>query len=386
MGLQFTELKKNTYEVSEKSIKIGVASSKAEKECIYQLRYQVYVEEMGKEPPTSVNHEKKEIVDDLDDWSILLYAKAGSELIGTLRVTMGTIDCFSPVLQKLFFMKQFAKNFIGGDQRQALSTKMAVIPEYRCSQTAYLLLSKGYEIYRDEQLQFIFGGCSPSLLPLYERLGFQRLPHNFVDPGYGLIIPLILISEDIEHLRLVKSPLLRIARKRFNNLEASKWFSQEFPHTAKVVNSQLISKDALWEYVGNRLGQYPLLAIQQLKGLSEEQAKDVLHMGTIFHCAPGDYIVNRGEIAREWYILLSGRVKVRSGVLISERVPGESFGKPGLIAPQVQVEDIYAITQLEVMVISQQSFEKMRRFHADIAAKVLENMASKNAFWDSCPL
>lgn len=380
MNLQFTELKMNNYETNEKKIKVGVATTKAEKEEIYQLRYQIYVDEMGKKPFFLVDHGRNMIFDELDKWSVLMYVEADSKIVGTFRLTIGAAKKFPVDIQNIFSMEKF-QSFGGGGkiQNQLLSTKLAIIPEYRSSQALYLLVAEAYKICRDEQIQFSFGGCSPYLVPLYEKLGFWRFPRTFADPGYGVLVPLIMVLEDIEHLQLVRSPFLRIARKRHNDQEAAKWFLREFPNVANVINSQLISKEALWEYVHNRLGQSPLQAIHLLNGLNEEDAKSLLHIGTIFHCAPGDYIVNRGEIAKELYILLSGRLKVLSEVRISERVPGECFGRSGLITPQVQVGDIYTTTHSEVMVIAQQSFEKLCRSHPEIVAKVLDNMRSQES-------
>ncbi|AIF49587.1 cyclic nucleotide-binding domain-containing protein [Pelosinus sp. UFO1] len=374
MGLQIAELKVRTSEVSENRIKIRIASTKREKEAIYKLRYRVYVEEMGKTPIASANHEKKKIMDVMDDQSVLLYAQLGSEVIGTLRVTIGKIELFPSELQEIFKMQRFATFLQGSrNQKQCLSTKMMVISKYRNSQAAYLLLSKGYEVGRDEGVQFSFGGCSPQLVPLYERLGFRRLGYNFFERGFGLIIPLFLILEDLEHLQAVRSPFLRVAKKRNNSPEAAKWFLEEFPQLTKVVNTQLTSKEQMWAYVQGELrGQ----SIPILKGLMKEEAMQVLHMGTIFHCQEGDTIINTGEVTKELYILLSGKVTVLCNGVTSERVPGQSFGRTGLIQPQVQINDVSATADSEVMVICQQSFEKFYRSYPTIGIKILQNLTS----------
>lgn len=374
MGLQTAGLNVRTSEVSENRIKIKIASTKAEKEAIYKLRYQVYVEEMGKTPIISANHDKKKIMDVMDDQSVLVYAQLGSEVIGTLRVTIGKMDTFPTELQEVFKMKRFADFFQGAEnQKQCISTKMMVIPQYRSSQATYLLLSKGYEIFREERLQFTYGGCSPYLVPLYERLGFRRLGYNFIERGFGLIIPLFLITEDIEHLQKVRSPFLRVAKQRKNSPEAAKWFLEEFPQSTKVVNTQLTTKEQMWAYVQRELrGQ----SISILKGLMEEEAMLVLQMGTIFHCQEGETIINTGEVTKELYILLSGKVTVLCNGVTSERVPGQSFGRAGLIQPQVQINDVSATVESEVMVICQQSFEKLNRSYPTIGIKVLQNLTS----------
>jgi predicted GNAT family N-acyltransferase len=377
MGLQTAGLNVRTSEVSENRIKIKIASTKREKEAIYKLRYRVYVEEMGKTPMLSANHKEKKIVDGVDEQSVLLYAQLGSEIVGTIRVTIGKMEAFPTELQQVFKMKRF-DDFLQGtaNQKQSLSTKMMVISKYRSSQAAYLLLSKAYEIFRDEGVQFIFGGCSPYLVPLYERLGFRRLGYNFIERGFGLIIPLFLITEDIAHLQTVRSPFLRVARQRENSPEAAKWFLEEFPQSTKVVNTQLTTKEQMWAYVQGELRSPIIQSIPILKGLVEEEAMLVLHMGTIFHCQEGDTIINTGEVTKELYILLSGKVTVLCNGVRSERSPGQSFGRAGLIQPQVQINDVSATVESEVMVICQQSFEKLYRSYPMIGIKILQNLTS----------
>jgi len=77
----------------EVSIQIGIAETDAEKEKIFRLRYEIYIEEL-KRKPNLANHRSKQLVDEIDHWAILLYAKVGTEYIGTMRVNIGLIDDF----------------------------------------------------------------------------------------------------------------------------------------------------------------------------------------------------------------------------------------------------------------------------------------------------
>src|SRR5215213_5818622 len=68
---------------------IKIAEDDETKQRIYKFRYQIYIEEMGK-PYRNADHQKKVLIDSLDENSTLLYAEQGSgEIIGTVRINWG---------------------------------------------------------------------------------------------------------------------------------------------------------------------------------------------------------------------------------------------------------------------------------------------------------
>ena len=64
----------------EKTVTIGFATTAEEKTKIYRFRYRIYAEEMSKRFP-NMDHTNKLLYDELDDWALIVYAKAGSEII-----------------------------------------------------------------------------------------------------------------------------------------------------------------------------------------------------------------------------------------------------------------------------------------------------------------
>jgi hypothetical protein len=64
---------------------VRVAQTEDEKRAIYEFRYQIYIEEMGK-PNSHADHASKQLRDELDDQATLLYASRNGELTGTLRI------------------------------------------------------------------------------------------------------------------------------------------------------------------------------------------------------------------------------------------------------------------------------------------------------------
>ena len=68
--------------------KVQVAETEAQREAIYRLRYDIYVEEMNRYGSTA-DGENRRLVEPDDDWSRLYLAAEGEDIVGTMRLTWG---------------------------------------------------------------------------------------------------------------------------------------------------------------------------------------------------------------------------------------------------------------------------------------------------------
>src|SRR5690242_19529937 len=66
---------------------VGVAQTESEREAIYRLRYQVYIEEMGL--PLPADREGKRLLEPPGSGARLLYARDGDTMVATLRLELG---------------------------------------------------------------------------------------------------------------------------------------------------------------------------------------------------------------------------------------------------------------------------------------------------------
>lgn len=367
----------NTADVSESPIEIGIAKNREEKRAVYQFRYQTYVEEMSKHLE-DIDYEQKLLCDELDEWTILLYAKMGSQIIATARINIGNTKDFPAKVVQILSLKRFESYYLENEEpRFAYVTKLMVAAPHRRSPVLYLLIAHCYEICCSNQVQFAFGGCNFHLIRLYEQMGFHHYGNNFVYPGYGLLTPLVLVINDIHHLRKVRSPLFRIARKRKDiNLQAVGWFYENFPEYSHTINTQLVSEEELWSIIGKRLNCSPLEAISLLHGLPEAEAKRFLHScANLIQCDKGDVITNQGDISYSYTILLSGELKsLTFHNPARSYAPGQHFGANGLTEHHKHTETIAVVIPAEILVISGMAFPRF--FHAapDIAHKIVRRI------------
>ena len=366
-------------EHTEDSMKIFIAKTPEEKREIYRFRYQVYVEEMSKHL-AEADYDNKLLYDELDEWAVLLYAKVGSKIVATYRINIGTIADFPQTVIESLALDTFNDGIVEhGSHKFAYATKVMVAPAYRSSSALYLLMAKCYEICCYEQVQFLFGICNFHLLPLYEQLGCRRYYKNFFDPGLGLLFPIVMLIDDVQHFRKVRSPLFRIARKRLSlNTKSDEWFNTVFTNNSSF-NSQIVTEEELWSILCKRLHCLPTETMTLLYNLSETEAKKFLHnCGIVVQCDVGDMITFQGDISYTYNILISGRLKsLTFQCPIKEYItPGQHFGANGLTEHNKHTEDITATSFAEILVLSGTAFQKFYRFQPEIAHKIVQGILS----------
>ncbi len=381
-------MKTNTFQVpsiplSDCSLQIRIATEPWEKREIYRLRYEVYVQEMAKPLGSTVNKEKL-LYDSLDKSSILLYAQDGSNIVATIRLSIAAEEDYPSELVKAFCMDKFLALHTDMPNRHfGLGTKLAVKTQYRNSPALYLIITEAYRLLREHNVQICFTGCNPYLISLYERMGFRKFAGNFTDPGYGLLVALVMVVEDIEHFQAVKSPLYRHARKYNNNSAMARRFLQVFPEATTYLNSQLADKKGLWKYIQHKLHISPY-DFPTFRGLDEENIMAILTAGVIFSCTPGDFVLHPNSLCNDLYIILSGTLVATSQIGSHLLRPGNHFGsftRPNLIH---QKESISALTEAEIFVLSLQAFARYQHLHPQAAEILLNNLTNTQNFAYAC--
>ncbi|GBG56960.1 hypothetical protein SPFL3102_02301 [Sporomusaceae bacterium FL31] len=363
---------------NQESIHIGLATTTAEKKEIYHFRYQIYIEEMSR-PIAKVDHANKLLYDEFDEWGILLHAKIGSELIATARINIGTIHDFPQNEVEFLSLDRFQNCYADGkDHKFALTTKIMISPTQRSSQTFYLLLAKCYELCCLHDVQFMFGICNLHLIRLYEKLGTQRYCKNTFLPDYGLLTPIVLLIDDIQHLHTIRSPLYRVARRRDTvNTQSAEWFHTNFIKPSPIINSQFITEEELWSMLCERLAAPPTEAIRILNNLSIIEAKKFLHSCSSYvPCDAGNLITTQGDISYSYNVLLSGQLKSLTFLnpVKEYHIRGCHFGANGLTEHTKHTEDITAIDSSEILALSGISFQKFSYSHPEIAHKIVQNI------------
>lgn len=347
-------------------VKVVDASSEEERQAIYQFRYKVHVQELNRKIP-GVDHLRKRISDSFDSWGKLVYAELDGRIIGTVRVNVGKTSDFPRELADVFHLDKF-QQFEPAAKNLFLGTKLMVDPEYRKTLLPFRLMARGYEIMRENKVQFSFSGCNPYLIPMYEQLGYRTMGTGFQDPGYGLVIPIVLLPEDVEHLAAVRSPFLRMARKMSNSTSSREWFFHNYPRQNFLVNL-LTTEQERWEYVAARMGE-PLTAIHLLSNLNKEEAGRFLQIATAFGCGQRQQFIRRGDVCNELNILIKGEMDVSEDGRVFRAGPGSIVGAVGLLGQAHHEVDAVTVSECELLAVSRAPFEKLWRLMPSLYGKL----------------
>ena len=216
---------------------IRVAQTEEERRAIYEFRYRIYIEEMGK-PYGHADHARKQLSDELDDRATLLYSTRNGEITGTLRINWG-----EDVLAFATFAESCALAEFSSFPASSLSfcSRLMVHQARRSSAVAAALSTAAFLTGCERNTQFNFVHCAPRLLGFFERMGFRQYTDSFRDPEIGSLVPLVLVLEDVQHLRASRSPFLDWAPERSNNSYAVSWFLNQF----SVIQPDQINKEII---------------------------------------------------------------------------------------------------------------------------------------------
>lgn len=190
-------------------------------EQVYKLRYKISVEELG-QSKLLADHSKKMIYEkELDNDSGLILGAFNSEkiLIGTMRVNF--FENIPPHYNKLYILAQlpsYAEKFF------SFSSRLVIEPLWRKTSLFRDLFKFKYRLLKNKECYFNFIHTYPHLLKLYKKLGYRQYGSLFTDVNFGELNRMVLLIDDVEHLKKVKSPL----RQATENREKIPWHLKNF--------------------------------------------------------------------------------------------------------------------------------------------------------------
>lgn len=186
------------------------AETPEEKRVVYQLRYQIFVEELGY--PIEGSNPTDGLSDPGDDYAWLGLAYDGEKPVGTLAVNSWKDGPFSDELIQNFQLSHFVNTF--PQESISICHRALVSPPYRGSSLFMQMIHAAFLATQTPQSQLIFVDCAPYLVSYYERLGFRRYALHFYHASTGLLaVPLCLVLSDREYLARIGSPLLPLVDK-----------------------------------------------------------------------------------------------------------------------------------------------------------------------------
>lgn len=183
-------------------MQVREATTAPEREAVYRLRYEVYVGEMDR-PQQYADHERKRIVEPLDDTGVVLYASVGDRAVGTVRCNY-TRDGDLGEYEQFYRMSKIGSHPID----TSITTKFMVHPRHRGGRAALALVTGIYSHALFRGIRYNVMDCNPPLVNFFESFGFKIFLPQLRHEEYGSVVGMVLDLHDVEHLRAIKSPFL----------------------------------------------------------------------------------------------------------------------------------------------------------------------------------
>ncbi len=353
------------------AIQVKYAETEAEKEAIYRLRYDVYVEELGDREAHSHNR----LTDKLDNQARLLMAIEGDELIGTLRINWGGDGSFAEKFYQYYDLSRFSKAVT--DEQMIVFDRFVVKPTYRGTQAPFQLLAAISIFSLENGVQLAFCDCKPHLLNLYHRLGFRKYTSAYDSGGVGILVPLVFVCEDLDYLRQIGSPLMAFG--------SGYTFESDVP--AKVAPLITQGKSALEstneENIGEWVQAYGLLTqtgpkkVSIFQDISEDDVAKILDASHIIDCKIGDHIIVAGRNYRSVFVILAGIVEIRAGDQVTgTRGEGDVVGEIGFLLHGSRLASVVAATDdVRVLSLREKTLHQLQESEPAIAAQLMHNLA-----------
>jgi len=355
--------------------RIAIAETDAEREAVYRLRYDVYVEEMGRYQSVA-DHARRMLYEDVDEQSRISYAEIDGEVVATGRLTWGGDGPFPQRMIDQYSLAPFLAELPA--DAIAVGERAMVRPHLRGTDLLFKMMVSGRDWVAERRIQLIFGDCEPHLLNLYLGLGmrtYSRTNINSAEAGY--LIPIVTVVEDIDHFRRLNSPLAPYYNDYGDDKRIPDIIRRIFAEGTAVTSRVHTTSADYWNEVSSALAELEANRVSALDGFTEEEAERCLDKSTIIECRAGDRILKRGGVARNLFVVLDGTLEVRDGDAVQAVMsPGDVFGEMAFLLERPRSADVYAATDgVRILSLSEAQLRKMIKDEPAIAAHLLLNIS-----------
>lgn len=350
------------------------ATTTKEREAVYRLRYEIYVEERGAYKDVA-DHKNRLLSDPLDPTGRLLYGQAGDEVVGSLRLNWGADVPFTPEIMETYDIRRFLPTIPMG--QMIIFSRFMTRPDYRQKGVSFQFLEAMFNFFLENKLQLAFCDCRPHLINSYVRLGFRTYAPTYNDPIAGLLVPLVMVVEDRDHFEQIGSPLAPLLDNYTLQSDTPARVAPLIPQSAPVQSNINARKSRYWSKVHETLARREVSNITIFDNLSDDETTRFMAKSHIIKCKPGDKIVSKGSNDRTVFIVLSGVVEIRNGDQVTAvQSKGDVIGEVAFLLHSERMADVYAVSDdVKVLSLSEKTLQDLIETEPTIAARLLHNLA-----------
>lgn len=314
------------------------AQSAEERQRIYEFRYRVFAEHLGRGDLDGLDHERRVLSDALDPISTHFYF--GEFACPVAAVTISPLaEADLPDELSQFLAIGRLKDAVDIQQMQMVNW-LLVDPDQSGASLVPMLLGTCYEQLLEGDTELLLTFCRPGLVAFYERLGLEQYSYATQLKGVGLRCPLMLVMRDELRLSAVRSPLLRVLQRSGREEKASATRVRLEPVVDLFQASQILVNDDLWLETGYNFIERPVPKL--FDGIGEDSIRHVMKLASVISCQSGEAITREGETSDDMYLVVSGTFEARRTDTGQVRSlgPGDLFGEIEHLSRESRIETV----------------------------------------------
>lgn len=353
---------------------ISEVTTDTEREEVYRFRYDIYVDEMGRYGDVA-DHAGRRLVEPDDELARLNLIRHEGRVIGTARFSWGAVP---GALNERMVEQYDLQPFLDAVPHEniAVGERLMFLPEYRGGPLLFKFVSESLVQFQREGIQLFFGDCEPHLLNPYQSMGYRPYTRRHVNkPGTGYLIPIVFVTGDMEHLKLIGSPLWEVLKdgegRVPENLDALMAGSKS------ILSHRLDSNGEEWALLQERIREVGFQELSLFSGMSDEEIEVCLQKSVRIECQEGDRLIKKGNPAENLYAVIRGNLEVKAGdEVVAVRSAGDIIGEIAFFMALPRTMDVVAATDdVEVVSFSQSALRKLIKTQPEAATKLLFNMS-----------
>lgn len=188
---------------------VRVATTEAEIDAIFRLRYKLYVTRDGK-AYAHADHARRRMIDPVDDVSLNFCAIDEDRMVAAVRLTRAEdalADAQTAMLVKASGIKRLGRVLVCSRfvAEPCAPARRAIVPLFQQVHRAGLNAGGSISLL----------ATRPRLAGIFAKFGWRFAGLSFNDPVAGLMHILSIDLYDLDHLADIESPLLSVLMERF---------------------------------------------------------------------------------------------------------------------------------------------------------------------------
>lgn len=357
-------------------VPVHEAESADERKAIWEFRYGIYVEELGRKLGRAQD-ESPWVHDAEDDKpsTVHLYTRDDERITGVVRLRDWPPGRIPAKDFELCSMERFP-----GIERLHTGEigRLMVRRSERGTQLLVALVSAAYELGAGRLgTELAFMNCAPGLVRYYRLLGARPYDGRLVPTPDGIEVPLVLVLSDLATMRDVGSFLLPLAERHFGPGGRPVLDTEPFAHLfASPPEARLA--DA-WAELEERLhgsddGGF-------LAALTDETREKLSTKGLVMDVPAGKLVTEKGLAQRELFVIADGLFEAVDGdrrLALMER--GDVIGETAFFSSTGRrTASVRALTDGRVIALRRNLVDKLRAEDPECAAELLFELARVQA-------